>query len=192
MKRYILTGTPGAGKTSVLRLLERLGYCVVEEAATDVIALGHALGEDELWRRPSFIDQIVDLQRQRQVRSLVTGMGVQFYDRSPICTHALSVHLGQQVSAPLAAELDRIAREGSYQRRVFFIRNLGFCTPTAARRITFADSLAFERIHEQSYRAFGYELVDVPPGPLAERAAAIREVVDRDAGRPAKVGTEMP
>jgi hypothetical protein len=39
MKRRILTGTPGAGKTSILRLLERLGHSIVEEAATAVIAL---------------------------------------------------------------------------------------------------------------------------------------------------------
>jgi predicted ATPase len=47
MPCYILTGAPGAGKTAVLRLLEVSGYRVVEEAATDVIALGHALGRAE-------------------------------------------------------------------------------------------------------------------------------------------------
>ncbi len=44
MPSYILTGAPGAGKTAVLRLLEASGYPVVEEAATDVIALGNAPG----------------------------------------------------------------------------------------------------------------------------------------------------
>jgi len=44
MPGYILTGSPGAGKTAVLRLLEISGYVVVEEAATDVIALENALG----------------------------------------------------------------------------------------------------------------------------------------------------
>ena len=33
MKRYILTGTPGAGKTAILRALETEGFDVVEEAA---------------------------------------------------------------------------------------------------------------------------------------------------------------
>ena len=28
--------------------------------------------------------------------------------------------------------------------------------------------------HEQTYRAFGYGLIDIPAGPLAERVAAIR------------------
>lgn len=63
MRRYILTGTPGAGKTAMLRLLESLGYPVVEEAATAVIALRHAQGEPELSAPESFVDDIVRLQR---------------------------------------------------------------------------------------------------------------------------------
>jgi predicted ATPase len=39
MKRYILTGAPGAGKTAIIRQLELDRFSVVEEAATDVIAL---------------------------------------------------------------------------------------------------------------------------------------------------------
>jgi hypothetical protein len=39
MPGYILTGAPGSGKTAILRQLELNGHTVVEEAATDVIAL---------------------------------------------------------------------------------------------------------------------------------------------------------
>ena len=69
MKRYILTGTPGAGKTAILRQLELDGYGVVEEAATDIIALEQAQGIAEPWSRASFIDAIVNLQRARQLRA---------------------------------------------------------------------------------------------------------------------------
>ena len=70
MPAYILTGAPGSGKTAILRMLETLGYLVVEEAATDVIALEDALGRDEPWAEPGFIDKIVALQRQRRERAL--------------------------------------------------------------------------------------------------------------------------
>jgi predicted ATPase len=66
MPGYILTGSPGAGKTAVLRLLEIGGYVVVEEAATDVIALENALGREEPWSDHGFIDKVITLQRQRQ------------------------------------------------------------------------------------------------------------------------------
>lgn len=53
MRRFILTGTPGSGKTALLRRLEIDGHAVVEEAATDVIALRQAEEIDEPWREPA-------------------------------------------------------------------------------------------------------------------------------------------
>ena len=91
MPAYILTGAPGSGKTAILRMLETLGYLVVEEAATDVIALEHALGCDEPWEKADFVDKVVSLQRQRQDRTLINRHGeIAFFDRSPVCTLALS------------------------------------------------------------------------------------------------------
>lgn len=180
MRRYVLTGTPGAGKTSILRCLAELGYGVVEEAATAVIARAQAQGEEEPWTRAGFVDEIVELQRERQLE--VTGTGtVQVFDRSPVCTHALATYLGRPVSRALTAEIERITAEEIYERQVLFVRNLGFCEPTSARRITFEESLVFEKIHEQSYRTFGYELVDIPAGDLAHRVAAVSSAISRTA-----------
>lgn len=173
MRRYILTGAPGAGKTSILRLLEARGYGVVDEAATAVIARAQACGEAESWTKASFIDEIVALQRRRLTDAAAVATDIQVYDRSPICTHALACYLGYPVPAALADEIGRSTRQQVYERQVFFIRNLGFCEPTAARRISFEESLVFERMHEDSYRRFGYELIDIPAGPLPGRVAEI-------------------
>ena len=168
MARYILTGAPGAGKTALLRLLERRGHAVVEEAATDVIALEQALGRDEPWTDPGFIDLIVALQKQLQ-----TAVGSGFFDRSPVCTWALAEFQGFEPPPCLEAEIARIEADRVYERRVFFIENLGFVTPTAARRISYEDALRFEQVHIETYRRLGYDLIFIPPGDLNIRAAQV-------------------
>src|SRR5271155_3464366 len=104
MKRFVVTGTPGAGKTAIIRQLELDGFGIVEEAATDVIALAQARGIAEPWMNPSFIDSVIDLQKLRQVRASGQPDEVQFHDRSAICTCALAAFLGYSVSNALARE----------------------------------------------------------------------------------------
>jgi len=91
-----------------------------------------------------------------------------------VCTVALAEYLGHPISSLLSRELKRIETEAIFQKRVFFIRNLGFITPTEARRISFEETVRFERIHEETYRNFGFEIVSVEPGGLSERVAAIK------------------
>jgi predicted ATPase len=174
MKRFILTGAPGAGKTAILRQLELEDFSVVEEAATDVIALWQAQGIPEPWTDRSFIDAVASLQRQRQMRSSSEAVEIQFHDRSVVCTAALATYLGYPLSEMVSRELERVQVEKIYRKQVFFLRNLGFIKPTEARRISFEESLRFEQIHEETYRTLGFEIVSIEPGTLVERVKAIK------------------
>ncbi len=173
MRRYILTGTPGSGKTSILRILGADGYAIVDEAATDVIAAEQAGGVAEPWLDPRFIDKIIDLQCARQQNHDPDDPRIQVYDRSPVCTLALARYLGYPISVALAGELNRITDQGIYDRRVFFVRPLGFVEPTSARRISYQESLEFERLHEAEYTRIGFRLIDIPAASPQARAALI-------------------
>jgi predicted ATPase len=177
MRRFIITGAPGAGKTAIIRQLELDGFGVVEEAATDVIAAARAQGTVQPWTHPAFIDAVATLQRDRQIRASHQPDEVQFHDRCVVCTAALAVYLGHPFSPFLAGELERVKKEAIYQNRVFFIRNLGFITPTEARRISFEETLRFETIHEDTYRDFGFDLVSVEQQNLTERVSIIKAAI---------------
>jgi hypothetical protein len=90
MKRFILTGAPGSGKTSILRVLAAAGYAVVDEAATDVNLALLAAGDTEPWTDPMFIERIAVLQRERTEDPVSPGAAAQVHDRSAVCTLALA------------------------------------------------------------------------------------------------------
>ena len=177
MKRYILTGTPGCGKTSIITVLKNKNYTVIHEAATDIIACEQKLGNERPWEQQSFIDKIINLQKQRQILADNISSSIQFYDRSPICTYALAKYLNVGPSEILLNEIERIQSKNIYQNKVFFIENLGFCTQTDARKISFEESLIFEKIHAETYVQFGYKCIQIPVLPLLNRVNVILDLV---------------
>jgi predicted ATPase len=49
--------------------------------------------------------------------------------------------------------------------------------PTEARRISYQETVRFEKIHEDTCRDFGFELVPVERGSLLERVGAIKAAI---------------
>jgi predicted ATPase len=171
MTRHILlTGAPGAGKTTLIRALEALGHSAVPEAATDVIARLQAAGKDRPWEDAGFPEAIAQLQRARLVQA-ETLPGPVFHDRSALCTLALARFLGHPVGPVLKAAAEEAA--AIFGRQAFMVRLMGFVTPSEARKIDLAGALAFEAVHEAVYAEHGFTLIEVPPAPVEMRLAQI-------------------
>ncbi|MEQ9508007.1 MAG: AAA family ATPase, partial [Alloalcanivorax xenomutans] len=81
----VLSGGPGAGKTSLLQALAGLGYLTVTESGRAVIRQQRALAGDALpWRnRQAFAAAMLDRDR-RQYRRYSRRGGPVFFDRGVV------------------------------------------------------------------------------------------------------------
>jgi predicted ATPase len=138
-----------------------------------LIAAWQHEGIDEPWTCSSFIDAVVETQKDRQI-NLGNSARIQFYDRSPICTLALANWLGHPVSDALRFEIERIRCENVYRSVVFFVRNLGFMTSAEARRISLADSIRFGELDEETYLAQGFKLIYLDTVSAFRRVKSIK------------------
>ncbi len=167
MKRYILTGGPGSGKSSILLDLEIChGEHVVREAAEDYIKSRQAKGKKDPWTEPDFQDRILDLQLQRESRVPNNAKRV-FIDRG--------VADGLAYAMPLSETFKRIEFKSKRIRydQVFLIEPLEQTEKNEVRRENRDESLILGRKLEQIYSGFGYEPISIASGPLEERVQKI-------------------
>src|SRR5579863_25115 len=180
--RYVITGGPGVGKTSIIHYLRDRGYHVLGEAATDVIRHSLEKGIAKPWDKDyksDFNDEILDLQYHRQNET--PGTGLVFFDRSMIdaFTYALIPMGGTKSLETMASKVQSVIDDHFYNKTVFFIENLNGCESNEIRHETLEQLKLIERHIEQNYKALGFNVVHIRRDTVENRAKLILEYIDR-------------
>lgn len=166
MPRVIVTGGPGAGKTTLVSHLAAAGYETVHDSARAIIAERLVLG---LSRRPEpqeFAREILRRDIDSYHRCAETGDWV-FFDRGVIEGIAM-VH----ETAPLPpTDLQNLLSAYTFHRTVFILPPWEEIFATDAERDqSFTDSVhVYDRL-VRWYGACGYVLHEVSRLPAAQRA----------------------
>jgi len=168
--RFVLTGGPSVGKTSVIEELAARGYAVVRETARDVIEEQKARDSEVLpWRdKPAFQRRVLQIQLDRE--AAVSGSPV-FLDRG--VPDGIAYLLLDDL--PVFPALLESAR-GRYTG-VFLLEPP---VPYRQDAVRFEDEETAQRIHDlviRTYRDLGYTTVTVPPRSVAERASLVLDLV---------------
>lgn len=173
---HLVTGPPGAGKTSLLNALGA-EFAVCPEPARAVLAGQRAIGGRGTGEQDAGL--FVELMLARAIddhgRFSARG-GPVLFDRG------LPDLLGFTAWYDLAdAHVRRACEVFRYARRVFWLAHWPeIYVQDAERRATAQAAAAFGDGIAAAYAACGYALMKVPFGPAAERAAFVRETIAAD------------
>ncbi len=179
-KRYVITGGPGVGKTTIINYLENLGYDVVQEAATDLIRKELAENIEAPWSKQDFNEKVAKLQEQRQKEAeRSSGNGV-FFDRCPVDAISYDLLYDFEPTHPTIRIVQSLIDENYYNKKVFLIENLGSCLQTEVRAETLEQVLKIEDLLEKNYRALGFQIVRIPACPVEDRAKIIQAEIASD------------
>lgn len=176
--RYIITGGPGAGKTSIINYLAKQGYMTMPEAATEIIEYDIKQGIEKPWRFNNYHSRVAHLNKQRQTQALKSEAPVIFFDRGHLdgITYILlqKRELCQDVIDFVKSSM------GFFDATIFFIESLGFCQQGFARNETLEEALEKSYHLEHNYLKLGYTIIKIPIGSVEERAEKIINFTERD------------
>ena len=182
MARVIITGGPGAGKTSLLAELSTLGYETVEESARTIIAERLAVGSTPRPDPSAFAHEIVRRDVEKYLRQSQTSDWV-FFDRGLVEAVAMLHEVSPLSSTQLAAMLS--AR--SFHPTVFILPPWeDIYTQDAERDQSFAEAVAVHAKVVQWYGRCGYVLKEVPRLPVSQRAQFVLHALACPAPEPAR------
>lgn len=183
-EKIIITGGPGAGKTSLLEALARAGYHCSEEASRRLIAEQAAAGSDCLpWTNLScfadkVLDRMIDLYTQTAANTDIT-----FFDRGipDIIAYLRAAGL------PVYERYYTALREHPYHYVAFILPPWqAIYVNDAERWQTFEESVHLYRNLRETYQSLNFIMVDVPEASVNDRMKFIMETIKQRKERPTR------
>jgi predicted ATPase len=168
---YVVTGCSGGGKSAIIDALRARGFLCVDEAGRTIVQEQLRIGgdgtpwQDRMKFRELLLSRYMYLYEQITERTLPV-----FFDRGI----PELIMFSWMLNVPLPEHHRAAFRVYRYARKVFITPPWPEIFKTdEERRHSFEDALAEYRLTPQAYRESGYELIEVPKGPVSERVEFI-------------------
>lgn len=172
-QRYIFTGGPGAGKTTVLELLRTRGFTCKQEVAREIIKERLSKGLSPRPAPAQFAQEILVREIAQYDQSIPERPPI-FFDRGIGDALYMLAQCGVMEEAQIASQLIR----RPYNRMIFlFPPWREIYTTDAERDQSYEEASEVYRKLRQWYRQLGFTLVPVPLGRAEERMEFILKTV---------------
>ena len=168
--RYIISGGPGSGKTTLINELKQSGYTCSPEVSRRVIMEEVAEASDCLpWKDiVCFSDKV--LEGMQDALDLSSSSPLTFFDRGiPDIIAYLRI-----AGLPVHDKFMEAMKKNPYQAQVFILPPWNAIYINDPERWqSFAEATTIYHAIQESYASFGFELIGVPEGSVADRMAFV-------------------
>ena len=166
-KKYIITGGPGTGKTSIINELRKRGFYCINENSRSIISEQIKHGGDILPLKDqiSFENQITKIRTNQYLSSPEDS--VCFFDRSSIDSIAyLKIN-----NLDVPSEIIELTKQCSFNKNIFY-------TPIweeiykndNERKENIESAKKIEKAIMETYKLKGYKLIKIPKLSIKKRA----------------------
>ncbi|MGC1676880.1 MAG: AAA family ATPase [Candidatus Binataceae bacterium] len=164
---FVVTGGPGAGKTTLIDALARNGYARSVEAARAIIQDQVAIGGRALpWCDPAMFTEMMLAWEMRSYHLACEADGPVFFDRG---IPELAGYL-RLVGQPVPAHVEKVVETFRYNRRVFLAPLWPeIYTQDSERKQTLEDAERSYNAIVEAYTQYGHELIEIPRVSVEER-----------------------
>jgi len=173
MSRIVITGGPGSGKTTLLLALLARGHTIVGDSPRAIIQDRRRRGLSPRPEAYEFVHETLRMDIENFVRHAATPGDV-FFERG-----VLDALCGLDVVSPLnESELSVWLSTYQYCSKVFVLPPWkAIYVNDAERDHTFEHAESIDRIAQDWYRRCGYQVIEVPRVPVAERCAYVLQAL---------------
>jgi len=175
---YVITGGPGAGKTSLIEALRSRGYDSTVEAGRAVIQDQVAIDGRALpWRDPLHFAELMLSMDMQSYRLAEQSVGPVFFDRGiPDVLGYLRL-----MQIPVPEHMQNAARVFPYNHVVFIAppwREI--FQQDQERKQDFDEAIRTYDVLVETYKSHNYELVEFPRTPIQDRVRFVLRKVGID------------
>ncbi len=167
--RYIITGGPGVGKSTLIRQLQQLGQSVVHETAADLIREDLAKQVEAPWAQFGFNERVATVQALRQQEAASSSARAIFFDRCVIDVLCYELMEEWEPSKKILALAQEMLDTGFYEPTVFLVDPLGTGYRSETQHESDEEAHHISQYLERQYRLLGFDVVHIPPAPIEER-----------------------
>jgi len=165
-QKYIISGAPGTGKTTIINALKKKDHYCAEEISRELIAEQISIGGNILpWKDQIAFENKIAHRRYKQYLDSPENC-ICFFDRSSIdCIAYLNNNKLESTS-----QINQIIKNCIFNKTVFY-------TPIwkeiykndSERQESFDQSIKIDKYLKYSYIKFGYTIIEIPKTTLDKR-----------------------